>query len=40
MIGGAVTTRRFADEIGADGYAKDVGDVVHVAERLLQEHTR
>ena len=37
IIGGAVTTRRFAEEIGVDGYAKDVGDVVNVAERLLQK---
>lgn len=37
MIGGAVTTQRFADEIGVDGYAKDVGDVANVAERLLQK---
>ncbi len=35
MIGGAVTTKRFAEEIGADGYSKDVGDVVHVAEGLM-----
>lgn len=38
MIGGAVTTRKFAEEIGADGYAKDVGDVVPVTEKLLQRH--
>lgn len=37
MIGGAVTTQRFADEIGVDGYAKDVGDVAHIAKRLLQK---
>ncbi|MDD5433940.1 MAG: homocysteine S-methyltransferase family protein [Nitrospira sp.] len=37
MIGGAVTTKKFAEEIGADGYAKDVGDVVNVAEGLVQE---
>ena len=36
MIGGAVTTKRFADEIGVDGYSKDVGDVVYVAERLIK----
>jgi len=38
MIGGAVTTQKFAEEIGADGYAKDVGDVVPVTEKLLQRH--
>lgn len=36
VIGGAVTTQRFADEIGVDGYARDVGDVAHVAEKLLK----
>ncbi len=36
MIGGAVTTKRFADEIGVDGYSKDVGDVVYVAESLIK----
>ena len=36
MIGGAVTTPRFAQEIGADGYGKDVAEVVPVAERLLE----
>lgn len=40
MIGGAVTTRKFAEEIGADGYAKDVGDIVNVAEGLLLEGRR
>ncbi len=37
MIGGAVTTRKFADEIHADGYGKDVGEVVTVAESLLEK---
>ncbi len=37
MIGGAVTTRKFADEIHADGYGKDVGEVVTVAETLLEK---
>ncbi|MBI5756069.1 MAG: homocysteine S-methyltransferase family protein [Nitrospirae bacterium] len=37
IIGGAVTTKRFADEIGVDGYSKDVGDVVHVTEELLRK---
>jgi 5-methyltetrahydrofolate--homocysteine methyltransferase len=38
MIGGAVTTPSFAEEIKADAYGKDVGDVVQVAERLLVAH--
>jgi 5-methyltetrahydrofolate--homocysteine methyltransferase len=38
MIGGAVTTPSFAEEIKADAYGKDVGDVVQVAERLLVTH--
>ncbi len=37
MIGGAVTTRKFAEEIHADGYGKDVGEVVGVAEGLLAQ---
>ena len=37
MIGGAVTTKRFAEEIGVDGYSKDVGDVVYVAEDLIKK---
>jgi 5-methyltetrahydrofolate--homocysteine methyltransferase len=38
MIGGAVTTPSFAEEIRADAYGKDVGEVVEVAERLLEKH--
>ncbi|TKD04013.1 hypothetical protein E8A74_24380 [Polyangium fumosum] len=38
MIGGAVTTPSFAEEIHADGYGKDVGDVVAIAERMLVTH--
>lgn len=38
MIGGAVTTQSFAEEIRADGYGKDVGEVVNVAEKMLQVH--
>lgn len=40
MIGGAVTTKKFAEEIGADGYAKDVGEVVNVAEYLVKEQSQ
>ena len=35
IIGGAVITQEYADEIGADGYAKDAADTVRVAKRLL-----
>lgn len=34
MIGGAVTTREYAEEIGADGYAKDAQGAVTLAKRL------
>jgi len=37
MVGGAVVTKGFADEIGADGYGRDVGEVVSVAERLMEK---
>lgn len=36
MIGGAVITEDYADEIGADGYSKDAADAVKLAQRLLQ----
>jgi 5-methyltetrahydrofolate--homocysteine methyltransferase len=35
MIGGAVVTQRYADEIGADAYAKDAMEAVVKAKRLL-----
>ncbi len=34
MIGGAVITQDYADEIGADGYSKDASDAVKLAKRL------
>ncbi len=37
VIGGAVTTKQFADEIRADGYGKDVGQVVPVVESVLEK---
>ncbi len=37
MIGGAVITQDFADEIGADGYSRDASEAAHLAERLLEE---
>lgn len=38
MIGGAVITREYADEIGADGYSKDAAEAVKLAKRLNSEH--
>lgn len=35
VIGGACITEDFAEEIGADAYAKDAADTVKVVERLL-----
>lgn len=35
IIGGAVTTQEYADEIGADGYSKDAAGAVKLAKRLL-----
>lgn len=37
MVGGAVVTPKFSTEIGADGYGKDVGEVVPLTERILEE---
>lgn len=36
MVGGAVVTQSFADEIGADAYGADVGSVVPMTERLME----
>jgi 5-methyltetrahydrofolate--homocysteine methyltransferase len=36
MIGGAPVTQRFADEIGADGYAPDAASAVDVALKLVK----
>ncbi|MHB0875287.1 MAG: corrinoid protein [Anaerolineae bacterium] len=35
MIGGAPVTQRYADEIGADGYAPDAASAVDIARSLL-----
>ena len=35
IIGGAVITEEYADEIGADGYSKDAQDAVRLTKRLL-----
>jgi 5-methyltetrahydrofolate--homocysteine methyltransferase len=34
IIGGAVVTKEYADEIGADGYSKDAAGAVHLVESL------
>lgn len=34
MIGGAVITQEYADEIGADGYSRDAADAVKLAQKL------
>lgn len=36
MIGGAVVTQEYADEIGADGYSADAAEAVRLALRLIQ----
>lgn len=35
MIGGAVITQDYADEIGADGYSRDAAEAVKVAKKML-----
>lgn len=35
IIGGAVITQEYADEIGADGYSKDAADAVKLTQRIL-----
>jgi corrinoid protein of di/trimethylamine methyltransferase len=37
MVGGAPVTRRWADEINADGYAKDAMSAVALAQELMQQ---
>ncbi len=37
LVGGAPVTRRWADEIGADGYAKDAMSAVTLAQKLMQQ---
>jgi 5-methyltetrahydrofolate--homocysteine methyltransferase len=36
MIGGAVITQEYADEIGADGYSRDAAEAVKLAQRLVR----
>lgn len=37
MVGGAPVTRRWAEEIGADGYAKDAMSAVNLARELMAQ---
>ena len=36
IVGGAVITQEYAEEIGADGYSKDAADAVKLTKRILQ----
>jgi len=40
MVGGAVVTKKYADEIGADGYAKDAYQAVKLAKKLVTKKPR
>jgi 5-methyltetrahydrofolate--homocysteine methyltransferase len=35
MVGGAPVTQQFADEIGADFYARDARESVEIAKKVL-----
>jgi len=35
IIGGAPVTQKFAEEIGADGYAPDAGSAIKLAKSLM-----
>jgi len=37
LVGGGAVNKEFADEIGADGYGRDMKDAVDVAKRLMEE---
>lgn len=37
IIGGAVVTESYAEEIGADGYSRDAGEAVRLVNRLLKQ---
>ena len=40
MVGGAPVTKRWAEEIGADGYAKDAMSAVALARSLMEQKTQ
>ena len=35
IVGGAVITQEYADEIGADGYSRDAAEAVKLVQRIL-----
>jgi len=35
MVGGAPISEKWADDIGADGYARNAGEAVSLAKKLL-----
>jgi 5-methyltetrahydrofolate--homocysteine methyltransferase len=37
MVGGAVVTASYAKKIGADGYAKNAGEIVRLVNRLMPQ---
>ena len=39
IVGGAVITQEYADEIGADGYSRDAADAVKLTKRILFSDT-
>ncbi len=38
MVGGAPVTKKFAMDIGADGYARDAGEAVSLSKELISAH--
>ena len=40
IVGGAVITQEYADEIGADGYSRDAADAVKLTKRILFSDTK
>ena len=36
IVGGAVITQEYADEIGADGYSRDAAEAVKLTKRILK----
>ena len=39
IVGGAVITQEYADEIGADGYSRDAAEAVRLTKRILHIDT-
>ena len=37
MVGGAPISQQWADDIGADGYARNAGEAVELAKKMLQQ---